>query len=143
MGDAKESRHAVGQLAGGAAEQKTERTRDRCQRCAQFMADGCDELVLQPVDPLAIADVDDAIEHEQAIDGVDWIQSDFDGKLASVPPQPEQGVARFDTADLGMFGVARAVPGVVLAHPLRNENLNGLSDQVRCAGSRTAARSRY
>ncbi len=31
MGDAKESRHAVGQLAGGAAEQKTERTRDRCR----------------------------------------------------------------------------------------------------------------
>ena len=67
------SRRRLRQRAGGAAGEQAERAGDRGQRRAQFVADGGDEFVLQALDALAVADVDDDAEHKQAIS---WYGSD-------------------------------------------------------------------
>ena len=54
------------QLPGGAAGEQPERARDRGERRAQLVADGRDEFVLEALDALALADVDDHAEDQDA-----------------------------------------------------------------------------
>ena len=86
LGNADQSSGRFRESAAGTADQQTERAGDRGQRRPQFVTYGRYELILQPLDPLALADVEDDAEHEQALARVDWIKADLQRDLAAVAP---------------------------------------------------------
>ncbi len=98
--DGEEPQRRLGQRSGGAADQQPERAGNRGQRRAQLVAHGRDEFVLEPVDALALADVDNDAEHEQGAAGVDRIEPDLDREFGRIAPQSEQFAVGLDAPGL-------------------------------------------
>jgi hypothetical protein len=116
------------QLSGGAADQQPERAGDRRQRRAQLVADRRHEFVLQALQPLPLADVDDDAENEQPLAGLDRIEPDIDRELGAVPAQPKQIATRTGATGFRMVGVGVAVAHVLAAQARRHQNVDALAD---------------
>ena len=94
------------------------------------MTHGRDELILQPLDLLALADIEDHPQHQKPAAGVDRIESDFDGKFAAILPPPEQIATGADAPAFGFGREFIAVMGMPHAHPVRHQHVDRLSDQL-------------
>jgi hypothetical protein len=65
------------------------------------VADGRDEIVLQSLQALALADIDDHAEDEQTLAGVDRIENHLDRKFGAVLAQPGELAAAACLVGLG------------------------------------------
>ena len=95
------------------ADQETERAGNRRHRRAQLMAHRDDEFVLQPLEMLALADVDDGAKHpDTAIDPY-RVEADFDREPAAVFAPPEKLPADSHAAGAGPQHIAAALNRVL------------------------------
>ena len=91
----------------------------------QLIHNGEDMLFI----PLALGDVDDGPDHQQAIAGTERIKADFDGEFDAVLAHPVKIAARPHRSRRGVLGECRALGWMPRTKPLRNQNLDAPPDQ--------------
>ena len=129
VGDLHQPRHGHRQPPRPARRQQRQRGGDRGERRAQFVAHRGDELVLQPFCALALADIHDHGEDQQAFPKADRIKLDLDREFAAVLAHTRQFAADPGLAALRPFAEAGAHSYVVGAHIGRHQLFHRLTQQ--------------
>ncbi len=124
MGDFDETRRGFRQAAGRAADQKAERTGNRGHRRAQLVAHRGDEFVMQALDPLAFADIDDGAEHHDIAVNRQRIEADFDRELAAVLAPPEKLAPGSEMAGVGAQHESAALARMFVAQFIGQQNFD-------------------
>ena len=119
----------TGQGSTRITDQQPERARDRGQRCAQFVADRRDELVLQALDAIALTEIDDHAENQRASARLNRIKADLDGKLSAVLA-PTSKIAAGSRPAAGMRSKLSAVLGMPGAQIRGQEDIDGLTEHL-------------
>ena len=119
-------RQTVRPLSG----QQAERAGDRSQRRTQFVTNGGNELILQPLHLLAVADIDDHRQHQQPLARPNRVEADFDGEFAAVLAPTMQLTASFNAAVFRLRRKVAAVKDVLRPRPLRHQQFDVPADQL-------------
>ena len=118
------------------AAEEAERGRDRGQRRAQLVTHRGDELVLQALHLLALADIDDDAENHRSFLGMDRIETHLQRELGAVLAYAEQLPAQSHAATRGAATLGPepfAATAVLRAQARRHQHVDRLADQLVAA----------
>src|SRR5262245_22600661 len=130
MRDRDQTLRCRGQIEMRRAAEEPERSRDRRQRCAQLVTHGGDELVLQALYLLALADIDEHAESHRPVPGTQRIETDLRRELAAILAQSKQVPTQRRAAAVGTSIDLLAKPDIFRAQALGHEHIDRSADQL-------------
>lgn len=129
VGDEDETVRCRRQLSGSASGQKPKRAGNRGERRAQFVVHVKDEFVLQMVEALALADIDEEAELGQRFTQGNRFDDDFGGEFSAVPMQAIEFAFLGKRAGSRMAVGISESPEIFATQPFREQNVNRPADQ--------------